>query len=61
MDANDFFDNSDGGGKQQILRQNQFGGDIGGPIKKNKIFHLWQLPGNPPAQRSGGRGRQLDF
>jgi hypothetical protein len=38
MNANDFFDNRDGGGKQQILRQNQFGGDIGGPIKKNKIF-----------------------
>ena len=38
FNANDFFDNRDGGGKQQILRQNQFGGDIGGPIKKNKIF-----------------------
>ena len=38
MNANDFFDNRDGGGKQQILRQNQFGGDFGGPIKKNKIF-----------------------
>ncbi len=38
LNANSFFDNADGGGKQQILRQNQFGGDIGGPIKKNKIF-----------------------
>ena len=38
LNANSFFDNSVGGGKQQILRQNQFGGDIGGPIKKNKIF-----------------------
>jgi hypothetical protein len=38
MNANSFFDNRDGGGKQQILRQNQFGGDMGGPIKKNKIF-----------------------
>jgi Carboxypeptidase regulatory-like domain len=38
MNANSFFDNRDGGGKQQILRQNQFGGDIGGPIKHNKIF-----------------------
>ncbi|MGA2880187.1 MAG: carboxypeptidase-like regulatory domain-containing protein [Bryobacteraceae bacterium] len=38
MNANSFFDNADGGGHQQILRQNQFGGDIGGPIKKNKIF-----------------------
>ncbi|HUA18641.1 MAG TPA: carboxypeptidase-like regulatory domain-containing protein [Bryobacteraceae bacterium] len=38
FNANDFFDNAVGGGKQQILRQNQFGGDVGGPIKKNKIF-----------------------
>jgi hypothetical protein len=38
MNANSFFENSVGGGHQQILRQNQFGGDIGGPIKKNKIF-----------------------
>ncbi|HTA46744.1 MAG TPA: carboxypeptidase-like regulatory domain-containing protein [Bryobacteraceae bacterium] len=38
LNANSFFDNRDGGGKQQILRQNQFGGSIGGPIKKNKIF-----------------------
>jgi hypothetical protein len=38
LNANSFFDNRSGGGKQQILKQNQFGGNIGGPIKKNKIF-----------------------
>ncbi len=38
LNANSFFDNRSGGGVQQMLRQNQFGGDIGGPIKKNKIF-----------------------
>jgi Carboxypeptidase regulatory-like domain/TonB-dependent Receptor Plug Domain len=38
LDANDFFENRDGGGKQQIFRQNQVGGDIGGPIKKDKLF-----------------------
>ncbi|MBV8842195.1 MAG: carboxypeptidase regulatory-like domain-containing protein [Bryobacterales bacterium] len=38
LNANAFFQNRDGGGKQQILRQNQFGGGIGGPIKKDKIF-----------------------
>jgi hypothetical protein len=38
LNANSFFDNRSGGGVQQELRQNQFGGDIGGPIKKNKIF-----------------------
>ena len=38
FDANDFFQNRDGGGKQQIFRQNQVGGSIGGPIKKDKLF-----------------------
>ena len=38
LNANSFFENRDGGGKQQILRQNQFGGTIGGPIKKDKLF-----------------------
>jgi len=38
LDANDFFDNSSNGGARQVFRQNQVGGDIGGPIKKDKIF-----------------------
>jgi hypothetical protein len=38
LDAHDFFDNSSNGGARQIFRQNQTGGDIGGPIKKDKIF-----------------------
>jgi hypothetical protein len=38
LNAHDFFENADGGGKQQILRQNQVGGSIGGPIKKDKLF-----------------------
>jgi hypothetical protein len=38
LEANDFFENSNGGGKQQIFRQNQVGGDVGGPIKKDKLF-----------------------
>ena len=38
LNANDFFENRDGGGKQQILRQNQPGGAVGGPIKKDKLF-----------------------
>jgi hypothetical protein len=38
LNANSFFDNRSGGGKQQKLTQNQFGGNIGGPIKHNKIF-----------------------
>ncbi|MBV9771438.1 MAG: carboxypeptidase regulatory-like domain-containing protein [Bryobacterales bacterium] len=38
LDANTFFDNLDGGGVKQALNQNQVGGAIGGPIKKDKIF-----------------------
>jgi hypothetical protein len=38
LDANSFFDNADGGGVKQVLNQNQVGGSIGGPIKKDKLF-----------------------
>jgi hypothetical protein len=38
LNANSFFDNLDGGGVQQVLNQNQAGGSLGGPIKKDKIF-----------------------
>jgi len=36
-DANDFFSNRQGLSKPENIR-NQFGGNIGGPIKKNKLF-----------------------
>jgi hypothetical protein len=36
-DANDFFSNRQGLAKPQNIR-NQFGGNLGGPIKKNKLF-----------------------
>ncbi len=38
LNANRFFDNLNGGGVQQVLNQNQVGGAIGGPIKKDKLF-----------------------
>src|SRR5277367_288432 len=38
LNANSFFDNLNGGGVQQALNQNQVGGSVGGPIKKDKIF-----------------------
>ena len=38
LNANTFFDNRDGGGQQQIFNQNQVGGSLGGPIKKDKLF-----------------------
>lgn len=36
-DANDFFSNREGLSKPENVR-NQFGGNLGGPIKKNKLF-----------------------
>jgi hypothetical protein len=38
LNANPFFDNRDGGGKQLVFNQNQLGGSVGGPIKKDKLF-----------------------
>src|SRR6202035_4831947 len=38
LNARTFFQNSQGGGARQVLKQNQFGGTIGGPIKKDKLF-----------------------
>ena len=37
LNANDFFRNRSGGSKQ-VLNQNQFGGNLGGPIKKDRLF-----------------------
>ncbi len=39
LNANDFFENRAGGPKQ-VLNQNQFGGVLGGPIKKDKLFYF---------------------
>ncbi|MBV9770633.1 MAG: carboxypeptidase regulatory-like domain-containing protein, partial [Bryobacterales bacterium] len=44
LDANGFFENAEGTGKQ-ILRQNQFGGTFGGPIKKDKLFFFGSYQG----------------
>jgi len=39
LNANDFFENRSGGVKQ-VLNQNQFGGVLGGPIVKDKLFYF---------------------
>ena len=38
LDAADYFENVNGVTKKGKLRLNQFGGDFGGPILKNKVF-----------------------
>ncbi|MCU1234947.1 MAG: TonB-dependent receptor, plug, partial [Candidatus Solibacter sp.] len=44
LDANDFFSNQNGLGKPP-LRWNQFGGNIGGPIKKDRLFFFFNYEG----------------
>jgi len=48
LNANDFFYNRDrrpGSPDKQILRQNQFGGSLGGPVLKNKLFFFGSYQG----------------
>ena len=44
FDANDFFSNQSGLSKPQN-EQNQFGGNLGGPIRKNKLFWFFDYEG----------------
>ncbi len=54
LNANDFFYNRDNPASQttkQVLKQNQFGGTIGGPIRKDKVFFFGSYQGT--RQRNG--------
>jgi len=57
LNANDFFYNRDtcssfqGSCPKQVLSQNQFGGTIGGPVKKDKLFFFGSYQGT--RQRNG--------
>ncbi len=51
LNATDFFENLYGGGRQQVLKQNQFGGTAGGPIRANKLFFFAGYQGT--RQRNG--------
>ena len=44
FDANDFFSNRQGLAKPENV-QNQFGGNLGGPIRKNKLFSFFDFEG----------------
>jgi hypothetical protein len=44
FDSNNWFSNASGG-KLPALRRNQFGGSVGGPIKKDKTFYFFDFDG----------------
>src|SRR5260370_34795320 len=44
LNANDFFFNR-GGQPRPLLRQNQFGGTVGGPVIKDKLFFFGSYQG----------------
>lgn len=58
LDALDISDKLSGLTKPPAFRQNQFGGDIGGPIKKDKLFFFGNFEGlrNSQATTIGGLG-----
>ena len=62
LNANPFFANSLGSGKE-VLNQNQVGGTIGGPIKKNKLFIFadYQYTGAKNGIAAGGSSTQFLF
>lgn len=45
LNADDFFYIKSPGAEHQILDQNQFGGTLGGPIKKDKLFFFFSYRG----------------
>jgi len=49
FDANDFFNNQQGL-PRSVLRRNQYGGTIGGPIRRNKLFFFFAYQGQKQSQ-----------
>ncbi len=55
LDAADYFENNTGIKKGE-LRQNQFGGDMGGPIIRNKVFFFGDYEGFRRVQGTAANG-----
>ena len=60
LDANDYFRNS-AGQTRPVLRQNQYGGVIGGPIIKNKLFFFGSYQGWKQTNGIGATSLQSVF
>jgi len=59
LNANDFFynrDNPNSKTQKQILKQNQFGGTIGGAIKHDKLFYFGSYQGTRQRNSVAGQG-----
>jgi hypothetical protein len=56
LNANDFFAKRNGQARP-VLKQNQFGGSIGGPIRRDKLFFFGAYQGS--TQRNGGSNLSL--
>src|SRR4029077_7577857 len=54
FNANDFFLNAEGAPRPE-LKQNQFGGTIGGPILKQKLFYFGSYQGTRQVNGQGSR------
>jgi hypothetical protein len=58
FDANNFFSNLNGL-PREVLHQNQYGGTIGGPVKKDKLFFFVAYQGQRTSQLTTGNQVQL--
>ena len=60
LDANSFFQNATGAQKP-VFRQNQYGGTLGGPIKKDKIFFFVSYQGTNQANGVSSSSNKTTF
>ena len=60
LDANSFFSNASGQ-PRAVMRQNQFGGSVGGPILKNKLFFFGSYQGTRQANGLSSDSQSTPF